>query len=500
VATEMDRMGGDAGYERLGKRRLKLVDVVAQSVGLIGPVFSAAFLIPLIAGFNFAGKGAGIATPLAVIIAAIGVLALGWIVAQYAKRVHAAGSLYDYVTMGLGSRVGGWAGWVYYGGTLLLSSAIAVLVGWFLRDNVLPAFFPDNEPLLASWIWSLIYVGLVFLVLAAGVQISTRLQLLLALVSVVVVLGFFINVIINAPKNSLDAFNPASAPDYTGILFGVLYGVLIFVGFETAANLAEEAEQPKRAIPKAVLLSVAIVSVFYVIAAYAQVAGFGFDLAVLTSPEVAAAPLFALGSPDAAGGYGGSSDLMLKVLLVVVLLDVMAVGLGAATATTRGIFALARDRKIPGALASTTKRGNPLTAALVVAVVCAAWVLSTLGFDALFANGVLVGVPHELGVFQWISTLGAFLIMVVYGIMALGAFVGLRDHPNKVGLVISGLLGIAVATGAIYGAIYKVQPPFDRVWFWAAVWGALGLLVTLAVKGREPARRALADLSTGEEG
>jgi amino acid transporter len=501
VASEMDRMGGGAGYERLGKRRLKLVDVVAQSVGLIGPVFSAAFLIPLIAGFNFSGEGAGIATPFAVILAAIGVLALGWIVAQYAKRVHAAGSLYDYVTMGLGSRVGGWAGWIYYGGTLLLSSAIGVLVGWLLADEtngVLAAFGVDA--ILPIWAWSLLYVALVFLILAAGVQISTRVQLLLALVSVAVVLAFFINVIINAPENSLKAFNPAEAPNYTGILFGVLYGVLIFVGFETAANLAEEAEEPKRAIPKAVMLSVAIVSVFYVIAAYAQVAGFGFDLAVLTSPEVAAAPLFALGSPDSAGGMGGASDTMLKILLVVVLLDVMAVGLGAATASTRGLFALARDRKIPGALASTTKRGNPLAAALVVAVVSAAWVLSTLGFDALFANGVLARAPHELGVFQWISTLGAFLIMVVYGIMALGAFVGLRDHPNKVGLVISGLLGIAVAVGAIFGAIYKVQPPFDRVWLWAAVWGALGLLITIAVKGREPARRALADLSTGEEG
>lgn len=493
MATEMDKMTGSDGYERLGRRRLKLVDVIAQSVGLIGPVFSAAFLIPLIAGLNFAGKGAGVATPFAVLLAAIGVLALGWIVAQYAKRVHAAGSLYDYVTMGFGSRIGGWAGWLYYGGTLLLSSAIAVLVGWFLRDNVLPAF--EIDPLMPSWAWSLIYVGLVFLILAAGVRISTRLQLLLALVSVAVVLAFFVDVIIHAPKNSLDAFNPASAPDYSGILFGVLYGVLIFVGFETAANLAEEAEEPKRAIPKAVMLSVVIVTVFYVVAAYAQLAGFGFDLAVLTSPDVAAGPLFALGSPDFFG-----SDLMLKVLLLVVLLDVMAVGLGAATATTRGIFALARDRKIPGALAATTRGGNPVACALVVAVVSAAWVLSTTTFDALFANGVLAGVPHELGVFQWISTAGAFLIMVVYGIMALGAFVGLSDHPNKVGLVISGVVGIAVAVGAIFGAIYKVQPPFDRVWFWAVVWGALGLLITIAVKGREPARRALADLSTGEEG
>ena len=230
MATEMDKMTDGPGYERLGRRRLKLVDVIAQSVGLIGPVFSAAFLIPLIAGFGFSGEGAGIATPFAVILATIGVLALGWIVAQYAKRVHAAGSLYDYVTMGLGSRVGGWAGWVYYGGTLLLASAIAVLVGWFLRDNVLPAF--EIDPIMPSWAWSLIYVGLVFLILAAGVQISTRVQLILALVSAAVVLAFFIDVIIHAPENSLKAFNPAEAPSYTGILFGVLYGVLIFVGFE----------------------------------------------------------------------------------------------------------------------------------------------------------------------------------------------------------------------------------------------------------------------------
>jgi amino acid transporter len=491
VASDMDKRRTETGYERLGARRLKLVDVIAQSVGLIGPVFSAAFLIPLIAGVNFSGEGAGVATPFAVILAAIGVLALGWIVAQYAKRVHAAGSLYDYVTMGFGSRVGGWAGWIYYGATLLLSSAIAVLVGWFLRDNVLPAFGIDG--LLTSWVWSLLYVVLVFLVLAAGVKISTRLQLLLALVSAVALLYFFVVVIINAPKQSVDAFNPAAAPSYTGILFGVLYGVLIFVGFETAANLAEEAEHPKRAIPRAVTLSVLIVAVFYVIAAYAQIAGFGFEFGALAA--AADGPIFAL--PAAVGL--GEQELTVKILLVVVLLDVMAVGLGAATASTRGIFALARDRKIPGAVAATTGRGDPIGSALIVAVVSAGWVFATLAFDSLFANGALTGVPHELGVFQWISTLGAFMIMAVYGILALGAFPGLSDHPNRTALVISGILGLGVAVGAIFGAIYKVLPPFDRIWLWAVAWAGLGLLVTIAVKGREPARRALADLSTGEE-
>jgi amino acid transporter len=505
----MEMGGRGSGYERLGSRRLKLYDVVAQSVGLIGPVFSAAFLIPLIAGFGASGKGAGLATPFAVIVAAIGVLALGWIVAQYAKRIHAAGSLYDYVTLGFGTRMGGWAGWIYYGGTLLLASAIAVLVGWLFSEGVLGVFGIDLD--IPVWAWSALYVVLVFLVLAGGVQISTRLQLILALVSAAVVFAFFIDVIVNSPvfsegvtTDALRPFDPTEAPDLSGILFGVLYGVLIFVGFETAANLAEEAEQPKRAIPRAVMASVIIVSLFYVTAAYAQVAGFGFDTSVLTSPEVAnAGPLFVLGSPGspAEGAYGGSSDLMLKVLLIVVLLDVIAVGLGAATASTRGVFALARDRKVPGFLAATTRSGNPIASALLVAIVSGAWVAATVLDERLLTNGIqsVFQTPHEVAVFQWISTLGAFLIMVVYGILALGAFSGLSDHPRFAGVVIAAVIGAAIAAGAIFGAIYKQPVPFDRIWFWAAAWAGLGLLVTLAVRGREPAHHALADLSTGEE-
>ena len=57
------------------------------------------------------------------LIAAIGIFAIGWIVAQYAKRIHAAGSLYDYVSAGLGNNVGAAAGWLYYSGTMVLTPA-----------------------------------------------------------------------------------------------------------------------------------------------------------------------------------------------------------------------------------------------------------------------------------------------------------------------------------------------------------------------------------------
>ena len=62
--------------------------------GLFGNFLS--FIIPLIIGVNAAARGAGTSAPLAVLLAGVGVFALGWIVAQYAKRIHAAGALYDY--------------------------------------------------------------------------------------------------------------------------------------------------------------------------------------------------------------------------------------------------------------------------------------------------------------------------------------------------------------------------------------------------------------------
>ena len=57
----------EAGYERLGAKVLSLPDVIAQSVGFMGPVFSSAFVIPLVVGVVTASsKGGGVASRLGV--------------------------------------------------------------------------------------------------------------------------------------------------------------------------------------------------------------------------------------------------------------------------------------------------------------------------------------------------------------------------------------------------------------------------------------------------
>jgi amino acid transporter len=479
------------GYERLGGPKLTLVDVLAQSVGFMGPVFSAAFIIPLIIGVNAAARGAGTSAPLAVLLAGIGVFALGWIVAQYAKRIHAAGSLYDYVSNGLGETIGAASGWLYYGGTIILTTGLGVLLGGYVRDNLLPTLEVDLD--LPIWLWDSIFALGLFAVLYFGVQISTRVQLTLALISIAVVLIFFVTVIadLGGDNDIATAFDPSPAGGFSGILFGVLYGVLIFVGFETAANLAEETKEPKRSIPRAVLGAVVLVSIFYLIASYAEVAGFGFDLAVITSPEVAGAPLFALGAPGSPSG----SDFWLKALLVVVFLDMLAVYVGAAVASTRGVFAMARDRRLPAALASVSRRyETPVGAIVLLIAIQAILIVVSEADDTLLA---LPELPHYFSIFVWCATFGGFALLVVYLLMSIGALRGVGDDEGRGGLILAAILGIVITAAAIFGSFYKVTSPTLLAPWAAVIWFAIGLLYMVAVKGREPASRALPDLHSG---
>ena len=113
------------------------------------------------------------------------------------------------------------------------------------------------------------------------------------------------------------------------------------MGFESAANLAEETAEPKRNIPRAIFYSVVAATVFYVVLAWALLLAFGLNVAELLKSFP---PLYAAtGNPD----FGG--DTFCEFVQWLVVIDIAAVGLGTSTGTTRGIFALARDRHLPSA-------------------------------------------------------------------------------------------------------------------------------------------------------
>lgn len=459
--------------ENLGSTtKLRLPDAVAQSIGFMGPVFSIAFLVPLVMGITSAtGNGAGIAAPLAVLIAAIGVLGFGWIVSEYARRIHAAGSLYDYVTDGLGPRVGGASGFLYYAGVIVLGAAILIMLGGTIHDTLTAEF---GHPILSELGWDIVLLAIACATVFLGVSLSTRTQLALAMVSITVVSIFFIYVIVKVGSGNdvASTFTPTNAPNGTsGVLYGVLYGVLLFTGFETAANLGEETHHPARDIPRAVLFSVLGITGFYLLGTYAQIAGFGFDLKAIG--QAAGAPLFALASPASAGGYGSAT--VVRLMELVVMLDMLAVMIGCATAGSRGIFALGRDGRLPRALGKPSSRGVPLAAGSVLMVLYAISIVITTQWTGLWA---IPHAPHYVAMFSMLAAFGSLAMASIYFLLCVGAIRGLADHPRRWAVVLASLVGMVVTGAAIFGAIYKVPSPMSYLPYVALVIFLVGLVAT----------------------
>jgi amino acid transporter len=486
TSSEPQQLGGSG-------RKLTLVDVVAQSVGFLGPVFSIAFLVPLIVGLiSVTGKGAGTAAPLAILMAFVGILAVAYIIAEYAKRIQAAGSLYDYVTDGLGVNVGAASGLLYYLGIIALGGGLLVLIAGTIHDTLAAEFGFTSIPITA---WAIILLVLVAVVMYLGVALSTRAQLILAMFSMAVVLVFAIHVILSAPKQDLGAaFSPSRAPDgWVGILFGMVYAVLIFTGFETAANLGEETEHPKRDIPRAIIASVVIVTIFYEIVAYAQVAGYGFDLDAMG--KNALAPLFGLAAPSEAGGYGGVA--IGRLLELVVVLDMLAVLIGISVASSRGVFAMSRDERFPGILGKVSKRGTPWNAGLLVLAFFALTIVVTRQFPSLFA---LPNTPHYAAIFTWGSSFGGLALAVIYLLVCVGALRGLQDHPRYGLILVAALVGILVTGAAVFGAVYQVTAP--TIYAVYAVVGVfvIGLVLSFFVKGKVELTTSFQELRESEQG
>ncbi len=380
-------------------RELALVDAVAQSVGFLGPVFSVAFLVPLVVGIISAtGEGAGAAAPCRSSAVGGRVLALAGIVAEYAKRIEAAGSPCADVTDGFCSRIGAASGFLYHLGTIGLAAGILVLIGGTIHDVLLAEFGFGKIP---TTVWDILLLGLVCLTLNIGVGLSTRVRLVLALFSGAVVLVFCIYVVIRVGSaNSIStASSPSSSPDgWGGVFFGVLHGVLMSTGFVTAANPGEETSHPKRDIPRAIITSVVVIGFVHRLVTYAQVAG------------------------------------------------------------SRGIFATSRDHRFPSALGKVSGRGTPLRASAVVVVIFAIGILVTGQSIHLFQ---IYKAPHYFAMFSWLSSYGGFALVVIYLLLSIGATRGLRDHPNKP-LHRGAILVSIVARGDLRGLLTVAAPVLGR--------------------------------------
>jgi amino acid transporter len=171
--------------------------------------------------------------------------------AEMATQVRAAGGMYTYVSHGLGQSWGLMAGYSLMIGYAIFGVALLGGFSSFAQQKLLQYDWHVN------WLWiALIGVALVVCLAYFDVEISARV-LGVALISEIVIIG------ISSIFFFVHAHNVAIGPvlPWNGLNSGVAPGVAVFfafwswVGFEAAPNYAEEAKDPVRVIPVALIFS-----------------------------------------------------------------------------------------------------------------------------------------------------------------------------------------------------------------------------------------------------
>lgn len=389
-------------------RHLRVVDLILLGLGSM--VGTGIFTITGIGAAKYAGPALIISIILAAI--AVGISALFF--AEFSSRIPSNGGVYSYLYATLGEFPAWMTGWYTILVFLLAVSSVAsgwasylkgllANFGWVLPAAVNGSFNPskgqyvDILPILVLFA----VTAIVLLNSKAALRFNSSLVILKfsALILFLVVGIFHIN-----PQNWLP-FMPFGFGNILGGQTGVLAGASVmffaFLGFESIATAVDETKEPQKNVPKGIVLSLIIVTIFY-IAITLVLTG----LVHYTKLDVADAVAFALREVGLtwAGNY----------ISVVAILTLITVCISMTYALARTIYSISRDGLLPQCLGQLSKTSKvPRNATLVS------------GFSAmLFAGFTPLETIAEL------TTICTFFYLIL---LAVGLLILRHDHglPNK---------------------------------------------------------------------
>jgi len=335
----------------LDRRSVGFADVLAQSVSAVAPA-AAATTIPLL--IASAGGSPVWALASGMLIA----LLVASTVNQFTKRIAATGSLYTFVSRGLGrtaSFVTGVALLVGYGFISMFALAGAGYYLQILLGDLWPAAASTT---LSAGVLIAIMAVVCAVVLARGIRVSTRVTLLVESVSVVIILVLVGALLYrNGPTVDWSVLSLAGTTPTT-FAVGAALALTAFVGFESASTLGVEARRPFANIPRAIFRTVIVAGLLYLVSSFSQVVGFaalGRGLSTSTSPV-----------NDLAAAYGiGGLGLLLDVSIAA---SFLACAIASITALVRVLFSMGREGLLPSALGRTHDRYRTPFVAVVISV------------------------------------------------------------------------------------------------------------------------------------
>src|SRR3954467_14028379 len=355
--AENDR--AEAGVEQYGykqelHRSLSFGDLL---------VYGLVFMVPIapfgIFGGVFQGSGGMVALAYAIGMVAMMFTALSY--AQMSQAFPMAGSVYTYAGRGIAPPVGFLAGWMILLDYVLVPALLYLIAA--IAMNSLVSAIP-------VWLWLIGFVILNTVVNYMGIEMTAKVNKIM-LIAELIVLAIFIVIGIVAlaqgKGNGFDFVKPLYNSDTFSwsLVFGaVSIAVLSFLGFDGISTLAEENKDSARAIGRSMIAALLLAGVLFIVQTW---------VASLLVPHPAA--LITKGDPggtsfyDAADVAGGVWLSKLTALATAIAWG-FANSLVAQAATSRLLYAMARDRQLPSFLAKVhPRKGVPVNATLLVAVV-----------------------------------------------------------------------------------------------------------------------------------
>ncbi len=440
------------GYKQELRRELSFRDLL---------VYGLIFMVPIapfgIFGSVFQASGGMVA--LAYVIGGVGMAFTALSYAEMARAFPMAGSVYTYAGRGLHPSVGFIAGWQILLDYVLVPALLYVVGAVALNSLV------SEIPV---WLWVVFFVVVNTIVNSLGIQFTAKFNIGM-LIAELIVLALFCVIGVGAligGEGQGFSFDPLYNPDtYSfGLVFGaVSIAVLSFLGFDGISTLAEENRDGARRIGRAMVFGLAIAGVLFIVQTW---------IAALLVPDPQG--LIDNGDPEGTAFYdaaevAGGHWLNVLTAVATAIAWGIANALVAQAATSRLLYAMARDRQLPGFLAHVSEtRRVPVRATLLVAVV---------------SLGVGIWMSERDDGITTLSTLVNFGALSAFLLLHLSVLrhYGMRPNPNLWRHIVAPAIGAVI----IAVVLYKADVAAKTV---GLIWLGTGLVIVAAfhLSGRAP--------------
>ncbi|WP_079061572.1 APC family permease [Streptomyces griseoruber] len=416
---------------RLKPDSLGVLGILFFVLSAQAPLTGIAGAVPIaIAIGNGAGAPAAyVAAGAVVLLFSIGFVAMG-------RHVVDAGAFYTYIGKGLGRSTGSGSA-----GVALFAYCAVQAAMYGLYGATVSALVDHYAGVRVDWwVWTLVTMVIVQFLGASGIEMGAKVLTVFVLAEFSILIVFaLVTLFKGGGPEGLglgDSFSPhAALQGAPGV--ALMFAVASMFGFEATAIYGEEAREPKKTVPRATYLSVAVVTGFFAFTSWMLVSAHGASRVTDEAGK-------ALASGDATSfvfapitaQFGSWVGDVLPVLLATSL---FAGILAFHNSANRYLFSLGREGLLPHRLTALNRRHSPWAAGIVQTVIAVALVMP-------FA---VLGKDPVLTLFSWFSGVAVLAAMLLYFLTSVSVVVFFRRSRadtriwNTVVAPLLGTLGIA---------------------------------------------------------